>query len=451
MADEAFSIDPQDVAKARQMGASDDQIVDHLKEVFPKQKDNFEKAQQMGASATDILDHLAPSNTASDVAKSVGSQGLAGLADVPALAMRGMNAAGDWLQKKYVEWGLLKKEEAQKQQEQFNKDFGPGPNPIEQLPEQASNLHVPETSPGKIAGSASRFATFSLPFGGIGSMLPRAAAAGLAGAASEGAGEATAGTPLEPFARFGAALVSPGRLVNRLAGLERAAPTTAEMEQAAQGDLAAASRMNPGFRPNTSKLADSVENDVKSQGLRVSGDVKTAIDDLRASNGSAAALADARMALQRANSRAADVADDSLINNLRGFSAGTPFEQRMGDFLDQTNTARANQAAATQMAGVTPQSVSSPLASVARGAANILPGMHTAGVATVFGHPAALVSPVLRGILRSIAGTATQRAVGSTLERIAQGAPAGAGTGTQYSPQVLKALMAAQALRQANG
>lgn len=234
-----FTVDPQIVAKMRQAGYGDDEIVGDMAQRFGDKFD-FAGAMKAGYSPTEILQHVAPAGSM-DVPKSMASQGAAGLMDIPAMASQGMNALGDWTQRKLQALGMLSPEEAQAQQQRFNKDFGPGPNPIAGARDAVADLHVPETRLGKVAGSAARFASSTLPMGGMApeAILARMASGATSGAGSELAGQAAAGTGLEAPARLAGALLTPSRALNRLAGLEKAVPDVQGMSQAISRNLAA--------------------------------------------------------------------------------------------------------------------------------------------------------------------------------------------------------------------
>ena len=101
----------------------------------------------------------------------------------------------------------------------------------------ANYLPKPETTPGQFARTAAEFIpgiTASTP---ARLALPRAAGVGAtAGLTSEAAGQATAGTELEPYARAGGALIGGAGALRQAerAAAQAAVPTAAEIKDAAR-------------------------------------------------------------------------------------------------------------------------------------------------------------------------------------------------------------------------
>lgn len=94
--------------------------------------------------------------------------------------------------------------------EHLDERLNKGPTPEQSLAgiEQITGpLHRPETTAGKFGASAAEFAANPLSYLGPGGMLAKGVTAATAGLGSEAAGELTAGTKAEPYARLVGAVV----------------------------------------------------------------------------------------------------------------------------------------------------------------------------------------------------------------------------------------------------
>jgi hypothetical protein len=163
------------------------------------------------ADAWDAFPEAKKADTTTDVVKSIGSgivKGYTGLAGLPGdalvLAAKGAEAASNFVNDKL---GV--------------KRFDPMPDePPSWVPTSArltktvedtvtGDLHRPETRAGRYAETISSFVPAAIAGpGGVARKIAMQAA--LPGAASEAAGEATAGTAAEPYARVGGALIGGG-------------------------------------------------------------------------------------------------------------------------------------------------------------------------------------------------------------------------------------------------
>ena len=164
--------------------------------------------------------------TASDVAKSLGSGaevGLGEMAGFPGDVAAGLRYVGEggkyYVQKGLESQGYLPKGtadenwkavEASREAPQ-RKYVGILPTSDVTVPYVKEHLpganYEPESQLGAVAHSVGEFVPAA--FGGEGSLAKRLGTAAIAGAGSEVAGQATAGTEAEPYARIGAALLSP--------------------------------------------------------------------------------------------------------------------------------------------------------------------------------------------------------------------------------------------------
>lgn len=173
-----------------------------------------------GLSDADLMKQLGPAqaaapaktwaDTAADVGRSVGgglSKGVAGLAGLPADAANLVTMGYDAAQ------GLATGTPYQQVRAQNEAKAPVKADAIAQYGGDALNKaygydYQPQTTAGKYAETVASFAP-GAALGPGGLMRRFMLGAGLPGAASEAAGQATAGTDMEPYARIGAALASP--------------------------------------------------------------------------------------------------------------------------------------------------------------------------------------------------------------------------------------------------
>lgn len=173
-----------------------------------------------GLSDADLMKQLGPAQTAApaktwgetaaDVGRSVGgglSKGVAGLAGLPADAANLVTMGYDAAQ------GLATGMPYQQVRAQNEAKAPVKADAIAQYGGDALNKaygydYQPQTTAGKYAETVASFAP-GAALGPGGLMRRFMLGAGLPGAASEAAGQATAGTDMEPYARIGAALATP--------------------------------------------------------------------------------------------------------------------------------------------------------------------------------------------------------------------------------------------------
>jgi hypothetical protein len=210
-------ITPEQIAKARDAGYSDDQIAAHLAKQMPAQ---FKQAKEAGYTATQILDHLggtkssdvsADDTTTEDApvtASGVAKAALTGLGPTAASSIIGLpgDAAtgADWLARKFGA------SDQTLQRLQTLRDYLPT---SESMQNRFENMGIVHRAQNPTERSVENVASF-LPLAAAG---PEALAANVIkrgvvpGVASELAGKAAEGTDYEIPARIAGALVQKGK------------------------------------------------------------------------------------------------------------------------------------------------------------------------------------------------------------------------------------------------
>lgn len=261
------------IAQARSTGYADADIVNYLSQRAP---DKFKAATEAGYTPTEILDHLTqsglpqsptpvtnpevlkklnqqPDHQLTDVAKGAAkglAEGAEGLAGLPGDLERGV----DWLADKVLPLPQ-----------------GVDPHPSGLAPPStdqvdslvgASKLPAPQTTAGQRTENIASFVPAAL--GGEGGVVKSALLRGvLPGAASELAGEATQGTPLELPARIAAAMLMPS-----VAKSSASIPTAEELRSAADAGYSAARSMPVDLKPSSvTNWADRTAVDLAQNGF----------------------------------------------------------------------------------------------------------------------------------------------------------------------------------------
>src|SRR3569623_129212 len=204
--------------------------------------------------------------TLADVGKSIvskGAEGLLGLAGMPGdlveLGARGLDRATRGI------GSLMGQDFAPRADQTPLLGSGQIKNAVEGVTGQ---FYEPQTTPGKYAGAVAEMLPAML--GGPESLATKFATRALVpGLASEGAGQTTKGTAIEPLARVGGALIGGIGASKALAPSALAAPTAGEIKGASKlaykHPEVRALEINPA---STSKAADNIAPHLTAEGFR---------------------------------------------------------------------------------------------------------------------------------------------------------------------------------------
>lgn len=244
---------------------------------------------------------------AGDVAKSAGIgvvQGGIGLATLPgnleALGRTGINAAAGMVGAQPPVSG-----------ETFLPTYNDWKGSIEK---RTGEFYKPKTTVGEYARTIGEFAPMAV--GGPASLGARAAAVALPAVVSETAGQATKGTSLEPWARFGGALLG-GRLPNTAARAVTPAPANAARQGAVRAlENEGVTALTAGQRTGNERLRwiEDATSMVPGGGGRA-----TAMQQQAAEQFTAAALRRAGIQADRATPDVLDAAFQAMGQEFRGF------------------------------------------------------------------------------------------------------------------------------------
>jgi len=205
---------------------------------------------------------------AGDIAKSAGiglAKGAIGLAGLPGDAPGALEALADYGNRKAVEWGVPGA--VPRNATKFQNPL-PGAADIQAAIEsKTGKFYEPQTTAGQYAQTIGEFAPAAI--GGpetLGARLMRMVTPAVA---SEAAGQSTAGTAIEPWARAAGAVVGgkASSLATRPAAA--AAPTIAELRDAARAGYRSPEVAAVEIHPQAvSDLATKIENDLVGNGFR---------------------------------------------------------------------------------------------------------------------------------------------------------------------------------------
>lgn len=244
-----------------------------------------QSAQPPAAQSTSMME------TASDIGKSFGSglaRGAAYIAGLPGdlneMVGRGIGAARD-----YFVGDVTPEQRAKIDDFRRSGQILPTTDDIMSAAHNVTgmSLHQPQTTAGKYARTVGEFSPAALTPGGA---VARTARVVLPGMVSEAAGQATEGTPLEPYARVGGALAggmaAPGRASTKIAA--KGAPTARQLKKTT--DQLYDQLRGAGIRYDPQAFSGAVvrtESHLLKKGLRpsVAKEAFAYLDDLKAQSG----------------------------------------------------------------------------------------------------------------------------------------------------------------------
>jgi hypothetical protein len=201
--------------------------------------------------------------------------------------------------------------------------------------EPFGGYYEPQTRAGKFAETIASFAPAAVSPGTAAARIARVA---VPGATSEAAGQATEGTPYEPYARAAGALaggIATGMAEGALARRANPAPSKADLRKQADGLYASAKNGNVEIRPlSYSNMVDNITAEVRQAGThpKLHPKVAGALEELQAAKGGSMPLDDLerlrRIARGAAGSieaderRVAGVIVDGIDDYMDNLSAG---------------------------------------------------------------------------------------------------------------------------------